>query len=823
MLGDLTIKLNADTTGVTAPIQMARTGLEAISTTAVNTQFNLGAVSHSLHAIKTAAFGLQAASQQFGVLGRSAQFAASGVGYVSSTISVVGGLAFNASVGLGLMLKPLYGLVVGSKLVASAFGLMFKAIIFPFKIALSVMTLFAKGLWTLAKPVFALAKLFFMVKVAMISLSTQFKILGTLMGLLPPQMRLAVGGLVALGVAGRAGSTAMGLMSAAMRVATIATLAFTQPVAAVKFVLMTAVMAVVKLTVAVYGLARAIVRTTFVTAIAGIKALGVAAASVATTIATTLVSTLVGLGKMLGFIGIIAAGWGVKLAADAEQAQIGFQTMLKSADAARAVLGELEQFAASTPFQLNDLRDGSKQLLNAQVPTEQLTAKLRMLGDIAAGTGKPINDFVRIYAKVKSTGKTSLETLNQLAERGVPIYTALQKELGVSRTEMLKMISAGEVGFTALNAALESTATGTGVFAGGMKAQSETISGLWSTLKDNVGFAVRELGIQVANAFDFKAMLAGGITFFQGIKARIATLAPVFTAVANTMRATFAALWEVASVTFTAIGAAFGVTGGNLMTTMMEALAIAKWVFQSWPDIAQLAFTKMALFAVQGFGHITHFFTGVLPSLFSWFLDNWKEVFMTAASFVGSVFQNIGRNIVAVMRSIWDFIASGGKAPLEIAWKPLTEGFKNTIKELPDIPQRAISDLEKQLSADAQRIGMNVAGDLQKEIEANMAILDASRKPVEADSFQAGQLPDPTVEQEETSSSQDEEKRIGVLERGSSEAFKAIFAGQDRAQLNETKTTNKKLDKVKDAIGKLPNAIAGAMAGTMNYQMRGPV
>ena len=209
-------------------------------------------------------------------------------------------------------------------------------------------------------------------------------------------------------------------------------------------------------------------------------------------------------GAALATIGAAGVGFGVKLAAEAETAHTSFTTMLGSATEATAILAQLKQFSASTPFQLDSLRDGAKLLLNAQVPTNQLIDRMTMLGDVAAGTGKPIIEFARIYSKVKATGKVSLETLNQLAERGVPIYSELTKVLGVSREEMLKMISRGKVGFDDLHSAISATTSAGGIFAGGMVAQSQTLSGLWSTLKDYVGFALQEIAEQLLTSINFK-------------------------------------------------------------------------------------------------------------------------------------------------------------------------------------------------------------------------------------------------------------------------------------------------------------------------------
>ena len=307
-----------------------------------------------------------------------------------------------------------------------------------------------------------------------------------------------------------------------------------------------------------------------------------------------------------------------------------------------------------------------------------------MLGDIAAGTGKPIGDFVKIFAKVKATGKVSLESLNQLAERGIPIYSALSEQLGVSRKEMLEMLSKRKVGFDDLNGALAATATGSGAFAGGMAAQSQTITGLFSTLRDNVEFAMRELGGEIISAFDFKGLMASAITMFQTLKTGIASMRPIFVATAAVVKAAFGAEWEIISVTFTSVTSALGLTGASFMKTFMRMAAIATFSAKNWPEVFLAAFANLKLWLVQAGANFAHLFTGVMPALFSWLTSNWSSIFLDAAAFIGVVFTNIGKNIMDAMTVIGDFIACGGTKSLEFAFTPLMDGFGTAISSLPD-------------------------------------------------------------------------------------------------------------------------------------------
>lgn len=766
-------------------------------------------------------------STQFAAMARAAglvQRAFSGVAAVTSATASLFGTAGTALttvlVYASAALKVMsVGLIIweGAMIAATAVMNLFKAalwvVITPLKIMTAAFVAFAKFVWALIAPFARLGASIYGFWIQIKATGLAIKWISHLFGMLSPKMKAIVASMFTLGLAARALGPVLRLLGPAAGIATAGLKLLALPLIAVVNPSVAGAMALGMLRNGIRNVGRMALAT-----IGALRSFVVATGRAAVTVTRRLVGGALSMAtsafKAFGTVVLAATGWGIKLAADAEQAEIAFTTMLKSASGAKAVLAELEQFAASTPFQLKDLRDGAKQLLNAGIAADRLTGQLTILGDIAAGTGKPINDFVRIFSKVKSTGKVSLETLNQLAERGVPIYSALQSQLGRSREEMLKMISKGKVGFSDMNAALNTLATGSGVFAGGMLAQSQSISGLFSTLKDNVGFAMRELGIEVMNAFNFKAMLADGISLFQSLKSGIASARPAFVATANVVKAAFSAVWETVSVVFGGITSALGITSGNWVQSFVEWAAVASFAFKAWPDIAELAFTKVGLWLVQVGSQFQHLFSGVLPALFTWFGENWYSIFHTAGDLVATVFINIGKNIRSAMSQIWAYIESGGTRSLSIAWTPLLDGFKNTISEIPDIPPRAISSLEKQLQAQSERLGSALSTGLADEISANLQMLkEFQSQKVETPTLDGIRAQtDQTIEGAETPATSKPPTLVDSLDRGSEAALNAIFAAQQDRTADKQLTESKKQTKHLATIAK-KEPVVFAVAG----------
>jgi tape measure domain-containing protein len=206
------------------------------------------------------------------------------------------------------------------------------------------------------------------------------------------------------------------------------------------------------------------------------------------------ISTAAKIGAALG--GIAFFKQGVGLAAQLQQDEIAIKSFTGSLESANNLIGDIRKFAASTPFQLNDLIGASKQLLAFGVSADQVTNRLFVLGNLAAASGANIGDLALIFGKIKSQGKVMGETLNQLAERGVPIISALADHFKVPEEAIREMVSKGKVSFNDFEAAMNSLGGEGGKFGNLMSEQADTLSGKWSTFKDKVN----DLAINIGQA-----------------------------------------------------------------------------------------------------------------------------------------------------------------------------------------------------------------------------------------------------------------------------------------------------------------------------------
>lgn len=225
-------------------------------------------------------------------------------------------------------------------------------------------------------------------------------------------------------------------------------------------------------------------------------------------------------------------------AASFEQTRVAFETLIGDATKARAVLEDLTAFSASTPFQFDGIAQAARLLIASGAAGDDLIGTLKAIGDVAAGSQKPIEQIAAAYAKAFNTGKVSGEVLNQLAEAGIPIWTALERATGRNRDELVEMASDGVLGLETLQGAFQSLTASGGLFNNSMQAQSRTTIGLISTLKDNVTILFRELGTPINDAL--KPVLEDAIGLVQRLKPQITAIgesvADALTIVINSFR-----------------------------------------------------------------------------------------------------------------------------------------------------------------------------------------------------------------------------------------------------------------------------------------------
>lgn len=177
-----------------------------------------------------------------------------------------------------------------------------------------------------------------------------------------------------------------------------------------------------------------------------------------------------------------------------QQLEVAFNTMLGSKEKAEALMSQLVKTAATTPFDLQSVSAGAKQLLAYGESSETVNDTLVRLGNVASGIGAPLGDIAYLYGTTMTQGRLYTQDLNQFTGRGIPMIKLLAEQFGVAEGEVKKLVEAGQVGFPEVKKAIEQMTNEGGMFFNLMAEQSKTITGKISNLGDAFDSMFNDIG-----------------------------------------------------------------------------------------------------------------------------------------------------------------------------------------------------------------------------------------------------------------------------------------------------------------------------------------
>lgn len=337
-----------------------------------------------------------------------------------------------------------------------------------------------------------------------------------------------------------------------------------------------------------------------------------------------------------------------------QQTEMAFKTMLQSEEKADALMKQLIRTAAVTPFGVEDVTEGAKQLLAFNVAAEDVNKTLIGLGDVAAGMGLNLKDLVMLYGTTIAKGKMDTMDLYQFLNRGIPIADEIAKVMGLDVTnaikEVQKQIKAGKVTSDIFIQAMQSMTAEGSKFGGLMEAQSKTITGQISNIEDAIEQMFNELG----------KSQEGVINTGLGI---------VSTLVEN---------WETVGKVLMTVVAAYGAYKAAVITMIAISKAQVAWesakAFLSLAKSITTAKDAMALFNLVSSSNVLGLVLGAVAAgvtMFNLFGNSAEDAATKTSKFTESA--NEASSKVESLISILKTAKEGSKV------------YKDTIKELSNI------------------------------------------------------------------------------------------------------------------------------------------
>ena len=210
-----------------------------------------------------------------------------------------------------------------------------------------------------------------------------------------------------------------------------------------------------------------------------------------------------------GIAGLIGGGLIInKIFGDAatlESQARSLQVLTGSATQASQIIRELQSYGALTPFESTELIETAKRLNAFGVDSSRVVDVVKTLGDVAGATGANLGELATAYGQVVAKGRLQGEELLQFQERGVALSAELQKMYKLQGQEFTKALEGGRISAEAVEVAIQRLTAAGGKYADGAIAQSDTLNGKFSTLKDNITGLSQTIGTVLGPAI--KAIL----------------------------------------------------------------------------------------------------------------------------------------------------------------------------------------------------------------------------------------------------------------------------------------------------------------------------
>lgn len=195
----------------------------------------------------------------------------------------------------------------------------------------------------------------------------------------------------------------------------------------------------------------------------------------------------------------------IKAASDYEQLSISFKVMLGSAEKAQAMLAEIRQFGATTPFESKDLAGAAQTMLQFGVSGESIMPTLRMLGDVSGGNAEKLKGLSLVFGQISSAGKMTGGDLLQMINNGFNPLKTIADATGESYATLRKRMEEGGISAGMVTEALKVATGEGGQFFGMMEEKGKSIEGVWSSLQDEITMLAEDIGT------DFKGAIIAAI------------------------------------------------------------------------------------------------------------------------------------------------------------------------------------------------------------------------------------------------------------------------------------------------------------------------
>lgn len=441
----------------------------------------------------------------------------------------------------------------------------------------------------------------------------------------------------------------------------------------------------------------------------------------------SITSTMGGIGTSIAKYGALltaasgaAVGFAVKNAADVQMLRQSFDTLLGSAEKGKKLFSDLQKMANITPFETQDLAQSAQMLLSYGINIEKILPSLQMLGDVSLGNQNKFKMLSLAFSQVAANGRLMGQDLLQMTSQGFNPLQIISEKTGKSMADLKKKMEDGGITFEMVNDAFKSATSEGGKFYKGMENGSRTLTGLFSTLSDNIKITARSMvGLSETGEIVKGGLLdkvsAGMQNMIAWLDANKAKISEVATAIAVTLGNALTWLWGAIQTTINflkehktaalalaigigvfvaaaliAAGVIFVLSHGVIFAVAAIAAAVgmlAAVVIMNWDKIKEWTvniWTSILTFFIIIWNSISSLFINYLNSFVGFWTNTWNSV--------SAFFVNLWNGVLGFIRSITvenigfiiGYMAGAFVNFFTVTLPNAWESFKNYLSSLPE-------------------------------------------------------------------------------------------------------------------------------------------
>jgi hypothetical protein len=215
------------------------------------------------------------------------------------------------------------------------------------------------------------------------------------------------------------------------------------------------------------------------------------------------------------FLGISGLFKGIQLAAQSEQMETLFGTMLGGADKGEALNRQLIEMSRNLPVGLAQLQHGAQMLLGMGTAGNQLVPVLEDIANVSGGMPQRMEAMIRALARAEEQGHLTHFALRSLSLQGFNPLMEMARTTGRSMQQLERDLHAGRITADMLRQAYHTAGQEGGIAFGLIGSQAQKTMGLWRRLENEVANFLRTVGEAAIKGLNLNEVMGQTIEYLR--------------------------------------------------------------------------------------------------------------------------------------------------------------------------------------------------------------------------------------------------------------------------------------------------------------------